>query len=277
LEQVAAAIGSSVSKVSRLEAGLRGISVEDVQRLGEFYKLPPTELARLEQIAKEGRRRSWWDSSTQPRAMRTYIGIEQVATMIATFTCNIIPGLLQTEAYATALVNGTEINEEPRSEADVVAQRLRRQELLDQPDPPWVHAVLDESALHRVVGDAATMHEQLLSLLETGARPRVSIRVIPFTAGAHPGLDNQFFMLHVGDEQNLELVHTGGIGGSLNIDKPLESGRYVRAWNQLSSIAMPPRESADLISLAAERMRHMRERGVPTEQLGSAHTATENR
>jgi transcriptional regulator with XRE-family HTH domain len=246
LEQVATGIKSSVSKVSRLEAGLRSISVDDVRRLGEFYSLSTAELSRLVQIAEEGLRRSWWDSRTQSQAMRTYIGVEQVATMIAAFTCNIIPGLLQTESYARALASGTGINEE-QSEADIVTLRLRRQQLLERDDPPWVQAVLDESALHRAVGSNATMREQLQWLLTVGERPRVSIRIIPLSAGAHPGLDNQFFMLHVAEEQKLELVHVDGIHGSVNFEKPNELGRYVRAWNELTSIALTPSDSADRI------------------------------
>ena len=254
LEQVAAAIDSSVSKVSRLETGLRSISVEDARRLAEFYSLSGAELSRVVHIAEEARGRSWWDSRGQPPAMRAYIGLEQVATMIAAFTCNIVPGLFQTEAYATALVSGTWIDTEPASNADAVSNRMRRQQLLERADSPWIHAVLDESALHRVVGSPSIMHEQLLALLETGRHPRISLRVIPFTAGAHPGLDNQFFMLHVGDEQKLELVHVDGIGGSVNFDKPSELGRYVRAWNELTSIALPPLDSAALIARAADKM-----------------------
>jgi Domain of unknown function (DUF5753) len=95
------------------------------------------------------------------------------------------------------------------------------------------------------------MQEQLLALLEAARRPRVSLQVIPFSVGAHPGLDSRFVMLQVGDEQTPELIHVEGLTGVMAYDRPADFAHFVYAWNELSSIALPPTESLQMINRIA--------------------------
>ena len=250
LEAVTEHTSVSPSFLSRVERGIRGIGDDKVEALCSLYRTPPGLRKEIRQLASIGRLPSWWDDTSFPRSVHEYIGVEQVATAIASYG-SIIPGLLQTEAYAAAIVEGTDLDQVPATHDTAVSHRLRRQEVLRRPDPPWLRVILDESALRREVGGMQTTRDQMAHLVQAAARQRMSIQVIPFSSGAHLGMDSRFTILSTSEEHTPELVHVEGLSGYRNLEGPKDLGRFDQAWRDLSAKALPPNESVRMIATIA--------------------------
>jgi hypothetical protein len=193
VDQVASCLEVSSSKVSRLETGQRGVREKDIRRLCDLYELDAEQRQRLTELARAGRQRATW----QPRGLdySTYIELEAAAVSISDYGLGIMPGLLQTPDYARAIVRAAV----PRWVPEIVKQRvdgrMARQQLLFAEDPPDFEALVDESVLHRVVGSPAVMRGQLERLLLLADLPSVTLRVIPYAAGALPAGNNKFIIL----------------------------------------------------------------------------------
>jgi transcriptional regulator with XRE-family HTH domain len=250
LENVNEHTNVSPSFLSRVERGIRGIGDDKVEALCVLYRTPHALRDEIRQLATVGRLPSWWDDAAFPRSVHEYIGVEQVATAITSYG-SIIPGLLQTEAYAAAIVEGTDLDRVPSIHDTAVSHRLRRQDVLRRPDPPWLRIVLDESALRREVGGVRTTQDQMARLMAAAARPRISIQIIPFSSGAHPGMDSRFTILSTSEEHTAELVHVEGLSGYRNLERPKDLGRFEQAWRDLSAKALPPNESVRMIATIA--------------------------
>lgn len=253
LEQVAEALGASLAKASRLESGARGISVADARTLSEFYELPDAERDRIMEIATESRLRGWWQRVDLPTPLRTFIGMEQSALAINEYSTSVVPGLLQTPEYAAAAIEG-DLDVTPEKRQPAVDVRLARQRVLRRSHPPVVWIVLDEAALARIVGSRLIMRTQLEHLHEVTAQPAVTIQLIPFDAGAHPGINSDFILLELSDDRLSDVVYVEGLAGSFFKDAPDDVRRYRRAWAQLRAIALSPQESRKLIEEMAYRL-----------------------
>jgi transcriptional regulator with XRE-family HTH domain len=247
LEEVCAQTGISAGFLSRVERGLRGLGDANAELLGDFYRVPTGLRRRMRQLAQHGRQASWWDNATFPRTIKEYIGLEQSATAISTYG-SIVPGLLQTRSYAEATMRGTAFGLDQAIRETAIMHRLRRQEVLDRIDPPWLSVILDESAIHRLTGGADTMRQQLDALLIAGSRPRIAIQILPFSAGAHPGMDSHFVIVSTSEGRTPELVHVEGLSGFRNFEHPKDLGRFDQVWRALSAVALPPAESLDVIA-----------------------------
>lgn len=185
-----------------------------------------------------------------PRATREYIGFEQAATAIMSYG-SVVPGLLQTQAYSEAMVGPTSINDPDGHTAATVERRLRRQEVLGRPEPPWVWVILDESALRRTIGGLATMRDQLSALVTATDRTRISVRIIPFSTGAHLGLDSRFTMVSTRSDHGPELVYIEGLSGARTSFDDEDLARYAEAWQALAALALPDKDSRSLIGRIA--------------------------
>jgi len=192
-EQVAEALDWSQSKVVRIESGRVRVSATDVRALLGLYQVSDQdEVVRLVELARVARRRAWYRDYEHAldRDYDDYLSYESSALAIETFQHLLVPGLLQTEGYARAIMaaNGATYSEER------VELRLRRQAMLARENGPSLCCVIDEAALHRQVGGPAIMREQLIRLREA-AGPKISVGIIPFTGGAHPSMSEPFTLL----------------------------------------------------------------------------------
>jgi transcriptional regulator with XRE-family HTH domain len=253
LEDVGAATALSPGFLSRVERGLRGLGDNNAERLSDFYKLPPRSRQEIRQLAQLAKARTWWETGPMPLATREYVGYEQAATAIMSYG-SIVPGLLQTRAYCEAMVGRTAIDELDGSTAITVEQRLRRQEVLSRSEPPRVWIILDESALHRAIGGTATMRDQLSALVTATDRARISVRIVPFSAGAHPGMDSRFTMISTRSHHGPELVNVEGLSGARNLVKAEDLARYTEAWQTLTGLALPDEDSKLLIGHVARTL-----------------------
>jgi transcriptional regulator with XRE-family HTH domain len=247
LGQVAESVHLDAGFLSRVERGFRGLGDDNADRLSEFYALPPRTRSRIRQLARIARESTWWDDVLMLSATREYVGFEQAATAIMTYG-SIVHGLLQTRAYGEAMVERTAVGSPDEYRDGAVQHRLHRQELLDRADPPWFWVILDESALHRLTGGPDVRREQLVALRTAADRPRVSVRVLPFSAGAHPGLDSRFTMVSTSRDHRPELVYVEGLSGARNLSKSEDLAKYVSAWQALSALALSEDDTAAVIA-----------------------------
>lgn len=246
VEQVAAALLVSPSKVSRLETGHRGASPRDIRDLCNLYQV--TNSARrdhLAELAREGREQAWWQPYDLPYA--TYVGLEAEATSISDFEPGVIPGLLQTPDYARALHEAAVPGLSPAVIDQRIAARRTRQTVLTRDEPPQLRAIADEAVLHRVVGGPAVMAVQLDRVIEACDWPNVTVQVIPYAAGAHPALDSTFILLDFAPPVQ-SVVYVDGLVGQVYLERPQDVERYRQTFERLRSFSLSEQESADLIA-----------------------------
>lgn len=244
------AIRASESKISRLELGRVSFKARDVEDLLTLYGVTDGhEREALLGLVREANIAGWWHSygDVLPGWFQTYIGLEGAASLIRIYEVQFIHGLLQTEAYAHAVVTRG-MPGAPAAEIDRrVALRLERQKVLVSERAPRFHAVLDEAALRRPYGDRAVMRDQLKHLIEVSQRPNVTLQVMPFSYGGHAGESGAFTMLRFPESDLSDIVYLEQLTGALYIDKREEVAQYDTAMDRLSADSPGPEESRDLL------------------------------
>jgi transcriptional regulator with XRE-family HTH domain len=251
IDEVASRLMVSATKISRLETAARPASLRDVKDLSDIYQVADEERDRLMTLARDSRRRSWWQQYELPDTLATYVGLEDAAVSIHQYLTSVVPPLLQTEEYAHAVTSGTTLDISAEQVEQRVRARLTRQTLLTSDRPPELWAIVDELALHRVVGGPAVMLGQLEALLERDQLANVTLQVIPLEAGAHPGMDSAFTVLHLEESAVSDVVYVEGLVGRFYLQSPGDLLRYRRAFDQLRAIAMSPRDSRQRVAAIA--------------------------
>jgi transcriptional regulator with XRE-family HTH domain len=247
VEQVAAQLLCSPSKVSRMETGQRGATLRDVRDLAGLYGVTDDiQIARLMDLAREGKQQGWWQSYDLD--FSTYVGLEADAISTKYYQSTVIPGLLQTADYARAMHDVVvQPKLSPERIDELVKVRLMRQELLRREQPLTISAIFDEAALRRVVGGPSIMRAQLQQLAKLARLPNVTIRVIPYAAGAHAAMDSTFRILEF-DGSVRDVVYVEGLVGYIYIDRDQDVARYREVFERLTEIALTPQESIELIA-----------------------------
>jgi transcriptional regulator with XRE-family HTH domain len=252
VDQVAAELLCSPSKVSRMETGHRGATARDIRDLCQIYGVTdPGQQKRLMRLAAAGKRAGWWQGY-ELDYFATYVGLEEEAIALSYYQSSVVPGLLQTPAYLRAI---HEVTIPPVSEERIdqlIEVRLTRQKLLTKDPPLRLAVVLDEGALHRQVGGPAVMKEQLERLVDIANWSNVAIQVVPFTAGAHAALESTFNILDFEDPAP-SLVYVEGLIGFMYLERPQDLARYRGVFEQLQAKALTPQESVELISATGAR------------------------
>jgi transcriptional regulator with XRE-family HTH domain len=213
-EQVAAEMEWSPSKVIRIETGSVGISTTDLRAIVDLYKVGASRAAELISLGRAARERSWWSAYRDvlsPRLLQ-FIEHEEAASVIRCFEPLLIPVLFQTEEYARAVLHQTYDQTRPYQLEALIEVRSRRQVLLERADPPDVYLILDEAAIRRLVGGHEAMGRQISRLAEAASRPNVTIEVIPFNAGAHPGMNGSFTIYEFSDQADNDIMVMGAPG-----------------------------------------------------------------
>lgn len=251
IEDVADRLGWQTSKVSRIENARSSVHHGDVRDLLDVYGVTDEEIREaLVRIAREARRRGWW-TRYRDVFMGSYVGLEAEAAKIDTFEPQFIPGLLQTEAYARALVSASLVGSEEAERR--VAARMERRKLLDRSDAPAMWVILDEPVIRRPVGGYAVMREQLIHLLDVTSRDDLDVilQVLPFEIGAHPGMPGPFVMLTFPDPDDPAVVYLETATDGLYLEKREEIDRYKLAWEHLCAAAHSVSDSRDLVRAVA--------------------------
>ncbi|WP_426364387.1 helix-turn-helix domain-containing protein [Streptomyces sp. E-08] len=253
-EQVAERLLVSQSKISRLENGRRSISQRDVRDLCGVYEVEDERMVdSLMQMAKDSRQQGWWHAFGDiPYSV--YIGLETDAESLRMYEPQIIPGLLQTHSYAEAVISGALPESTPADIEKRVQVRTRRQERIrDEERPLRLWAVIDEGALHRIVGNRQLMVEQLEHLIEQSHLPHVTVQVLPFEMGAHPGISGQYSILEFPDTSDSSVVYIEGVTSDLYLEKAQDVGKYSVMYEHLRAQALNVDQTREFISKMAKK------------------------
>ncbi len=262
IEFVAERLECSASKVSRIETGHTTATVRDVRDMLGIYGVVGAECEELIQIAREARQKGWWHPFS-PVLSGAYVGLEAAAGSIRAYEQQVIPGLLQTEDYARAMIRSAR----PDITGEEIEQRVRvrmgRQSLLTQDDPIELWVVLDETVVSRPVGGDTVMRAQLERLVEAADLPNVTLQILPFEVGAHAGMDGTFTILGFPEAGDPDVVYAENATGGLFLEKRDELQKYVFIFDHIRAAAIRPEVSVALISkLAEEPMWKWRQRGT---------------
>jgi transcriptional regulator with XRE-family HTH domain len=246
--QAAERLEWSLSKLIRIEAGTVGVSVTDLRAMLQLYDVTDETLMKnLTEAARGSKGQSWWsryrDIVTPQFAQ--YLGHEGSASSIRVFHPFLIPGLLHTKEYASELLRVHSGTEKAHRLADLRMERQRK--LFEQAEPPDVEFVLDEEALYRQIGGPAVMGSQLRRLLDASTRPGFSVQVVPYSAGAHPGLLGPFVLLSLADSDE-DLLFAEGPGGDLvSRDDQDKIAEFIDYFETIRELALPDDRAKALI------------------------------
>jgi hypothetical protein len=250
-EQAGEAIRASEWKIHRLENGQVGYKERDITDLVTLYGVTdPVEIATFITMAREANLPGWWSpySDLLPQWFRAYVDLEAVAAQLRTYEGQLVPGLLQTEDYMRAVMRSTLRDRRPEEIERRVMLRLTRQRLLTRDDGPQLWAVVDEAALRRPVGGTKVLRGQIERLIEATTLPRVSLQVLPFSAGAHAAMVGAFSILRFADQELPDVVYLEHVTTATYLDKPEDVEAYAHIMSSVGVRAAPPEQTAELLT-----------------------------
>jgi len=244
------AIRASDSKISRMELGRVGFKERDVADLLTLYGVTGEDgRAALLALAREANTPGWWQQygDVLPHWFHSYMGLEEAAALIRTCEVQFVPGLLQTEDYARAVIM---LGHQTASAEEIerrVTLRLKRQQLLARQSPPRLWAVVDEAVLRRPIGGHEVLHGQIEALIEATKLPNVRLQVIPFALGGHSAAGGAFTILRFPDKDLPDVVYIELLTSALYLDKREDVDHYSVAMEGLSVEADPPSSTAETL------------------------------
>jgi hypothetical protein len=255
-ERAAVVIRGSHSKISRMEHGRVGFKERDIADLLTMYGVRDgDEREALLKLARGSNLPGWWQSYSDilPHWVEPYFGLEAAASFIREYELQFVPGLLQTEAYARAVIRlGTSVAEDEivrRAQA-----RVSRQEILRREAPPRIWAVMDESALHRMIGGPEIMKEQLRHLVDMCDHPAVTVQILPFSAGAHRAMGGAFTILRYTEPDLRDVVFIEQLTSALYLDKQTEVDSYLEVIEEVCLQAEPSAKTPGILKSALESL-----------------------
>ncbi|MFI5492075.1 helix-turn-helix domain-containing protein [Actinoplanes sp. NPDC051859] len=249
-------------KIWRIEGGMSAMRALDVEAMCRLYGATPDTTEALMSLAHETKAKGWWNAhgDAVPGHLELYMGLESAASKLRTYEPELIPGMLQTMAYATAVFR----TRQKHSEEGIrrrIAIRQERQKILTRtwPTPPRLEVVLNEAALRRPLHSPSEWVEQLRHILAVGTLPNVVVRVMPFQPGINPAANSGggFVILDfpdTGAARGAEptTVQSDGLTGSVYLDKPSEVEDYDQVWGQLIASALNEQRSRKWIAALAK-------------------------
>ena len=243
-------IRASESRISRMEMGRVSFKTRDVEDLLTLYGITDNAArGALVDLARDANLAGWWHrySDVLPNWFATYVGLESAASLVRTFEVQFVHGLLQTEAYARAVISR---NMKGVSATDIdrhVALRMERQKILLSENAPSLHIVLDEAVLHRAYGGRDVMRGQLRHLIELSENPNVLLQIMPFSFGGHAGESGAFTILGFLEYDLTDVVYVEQLTSALYLDRREDVAQYGRALKELQQESLGPDGSRDLL------------------------------
>jgi transcriptional regulator with XRE-family HTH domain len=250
-------IRASGSKISRLELGRVSFKERDVSDLLDLYGVADeTKREQIVSLAREANSPAWWQkySDVVPDWFQIYVGLEEAAELIRVYEVQFVPGLLQTEEYARAVVKlgqpGAAQDEVERR----VALRMGRQQLLTRPDAPRLWAVVDEGALRRPMGGKEVMRGQIERLMAAAKEQNVTLQVLPFTFGGHAAEGGAFTIMRFPEADMGDIVYIEQLTGAHYLDKREDVERYSEVMERLSVKGTSPERTHDSLAAMLEEV-----------------------
>jgi transcriptional regulator with XRE-family HTH domain len=254
LAKAAQRIGCDQTKVSRMETGKSNQKCEDVAGLLAVYGVTGVERRQLLELTRAADRPGLWQrhSSSLAQRIATLKLLESRAIRLINFECEVIPGLLQTVPYIQAVVRQVALVDDEEVIGERVAARIRRQAVLRKSGAPHLLAIIAQNALQNLIGDRTVMRDQLIYLTEAARRTNISMRIIPNSAGNHPGFEGPFLRLQFHDRPGVVIL--ANRTSSLYLEDDEDLTVYNKVLVELLSVALPEDESVALVARLAATM-----------------------
>jgi hypothetical protein len=244
-------IRASGSKISRMELGRVSFKERDVTDLLEFYGVDDAaERDKLVQLTREANATPWYQKfqDVVPDWFHVFVGLEEAAQLIRVYEVQFVPGLLQTEEYARAIIMqgapGTDADEVERR----VALRMGRQKLLTRENPPRYWVIMDEAALRRPMGGRNVHVAQIERLIDLVGEPNITLQVMPFRYGGHAADGGAFTIMRFPETDLPDVVYMEYLTGAHYIDKPEEVERYAAVMERLSVAGTSPDRTREILT-----------------------------
>ncbi|MET8810865.1 helix-turn-helix transcriptional regulator [Streptomyces sp. NPDC004549] len=241
----------NAATVRRMETAEVALKIPYVQALLTAYGVSGDEAGAFVRLAEEANRPDWWQRfhDVLPEWFSLYVSLEGAARLIRSYEPHFVPGLLQTEAYARAVLEaGTIGQHEPGSVERHVALRMERQHLLEREDPPHLWIVMDETVLRRPVSTRSeVMRDQLDKLLEYAERDRITLQLAEFAAGPHPGTYAPFTLFRFPQRELPDMVFTEYLTGALYLDSREEVATHLEVLDHMTARAASAQRTQKLL------------------------------
>jgi transcriptional regulator with XRE-family HTH domain len=250
-EEAGYAIRASGSKMSRLELGRVGFKERDVADLLTLYGVTDErDRESMLALAQDANSPGWWHryGDVLPGWFETYVGLEEAAALIRTYELQFIPGLLQTEDYARAVISLGNSSSPPEEIEQRVSLRTTRQKILARGDAPRLWAVVDEAALRRPIGGRDVMRGQIEWLMEATKMPGIILQVLPFRVGGHTAEAGAFTILRFPESDLPDVVYVEQLTSALYLDRRDDVDAYMEAMERLCVVSAPPDNTAEILS-----------------------------
>jgi hypothetical protein len=258
IDDVAQLLEWSAAKVSRIENARVRVLPRDVKHLLRVYRVKEggPDWDMLVMLARESHQKGWWHAygDAMGEGLKTLIGLETAAATLRTYENECVPGLLQTEDYARSIIR-TALSAETDDDIErYVTVRMARQTRMAESPATELWAVIGEAVIRRPVGGGPVMRAQLAQLLEASHRPNVTLQVMPFGVGAHPGMEGSFMMLGFPEPADQDVVYVNYSTGSLFLEKPEEVERSALIFNHLRAAALSISQSREMVSRTQQEL-----------------------
>ncbi len=243
-------VGTPSTTISKIENAERNVPLPHLKLMLQLYEVDPAHSETLMQLAQQARERGWWADygDAVPKWFTEYVGLETAANQVWTYEQEYVPGLLQTRRYTEAMtlaVNSIGASESADGFARV--RVTRQQRLTSEKAPMALRAVLNEAVFHRKVGGSEVMREQVARLREAISQPNITVQVLPFSAGAHPGMTGPFTMLWF-PERSMNMVYIELRGGAVYLERPEDIDLHETIFKKLSDLALNEEDTVSLLS-----------------------------
>ncbi|WP_181449714.1 helix-turn-helix domain-containing protein [Streptomyces cyaneus] len=240
-DEAARVLRVASATVRRMETAEVALKIPYVQVLLETYGVPEADAAAFVALAEEANLPGWWQRfhDVLPDWFSLYVSLEGAARIIRSYEPHFVPGLLQTEEYARAVMEAGTIGQTgPETIERHVSLRMERQRLLERPDPPHLWVIMDETVLRRPVSDRGeVMRDQLDRLLEFAERDRVTLQIAEFASGPHPGTYAPFTLFRFAEPELPDMVYTEYLTGALYLDSRKEVAAHLEVLDHMSTAA----------------------------------------
>ncbi|MGW2488099.1 helix-turn-helix domain-containing protein [Streptomyces sp. NPDC001606] len=250
-DEAARVLRVASATVRRMEMAEVALKIPYVQVLLATYGVPEEEAAAFVRLAEEANQPGWWQRfhDVLPDWFSLYVSLEGAARIIRSYEPHFVPGLLQTEEYARAVLEaGTIGQSRPDSIERHVSLRMERQRLLERDDPPHLWVIMDETVLRRPVSARTeVMRDQLDRLLECARRDRITLQIAEFSAGPHPGTYAPFTLFRFAEPELPDMVFTEYLTGALYLDARREVGAHLEVLDHMTARAASAQRTLKLL------------------------------
>jgi transcriptional regulator with XRE-family HTH domain len=249
-EQAARTLDVTHATIRRMEKAEVGLRIPYVEKLLRLYEIPESEAEGFLSMARQGNEPGWWRSyrDVLPDWFSAFVSLEGEAVMIRAYEPHYVPGLLQTEEYARAVLRAGM----PKASAEVIERavmlRTERQKLLARPDPPLLWVVMDETVLRRPVGGPGVMRNQVAALIEAAKKPNVLLQVMPFAAGVHPAMYGPFHIFRFQIPELPDIVCSENLRDADYLDRFEDVSVFLEALDRMCAQAEPPQNTDGILA-----------------------------